>query len=339
MDDDFSPILDQGDVEAPGGIKSRFTRRAAIPIAVEAGVSRVLVSSEGVFVSEDSQSLGERVWGRAQRWVKVDVSPHPLAFELPLLDPAGRGDFIVKISVMVTVSDPAIVARKGLKQARSYVEPALRMAVAGVKFDEAKRASMSLRQLPEDTANCLSALVNQPLGGVPDGLTAVVAAVSVEFDSTTSSHLAALTEQAHRGEQVDAKEVVEAKLRDHDITKRNTWRDALGAELSDPQQRLIELAITDPSREGIAQFVEQANALESANRDSFVRLLTLMIEKDYVERDDPLYKAAVSLLQSLQSEAKIPMLGASEPQRRIAGGDDPPADVIEHDAVPTDEDE
>ena len=322
-EDDFSPMVGQGDVEAATGLKSRFSRRTPMPVAAEAGISRVLISSDGTFMAEESQSVGERYWGRIERWIKVDVSPHTLAFEIPLPDPSGRGDFLAEITVIATVTDPATAAKKGLTRVRSYVEPALRMALAAVSLDDEQRASMPMAKLREDTrTRVLGNLANRPLAGLPDGLAAHVASVAVEFDQATSSHLALLAEQARLAERVDAEAVVDAKRTGHEITSRTTWRDAIGDRLSDPQQRLIELAISDPTRENIAQVIDQANALEASHRDSFVHLLTLMIEKDYVERDDPLYNAAVSLLHSLQSQAKIPMLGSTERPRLAIASDD-----------------
>ncbi len=309
-EDDFSPIVDRGEVAAASGLRSRFGRRGDAPVASESGISRVFINSDGQFISEGSLSAGERYWGRLQGWVKVDISPHTLKFKLPVADPSGRGDFIAQITVIASVIDPAEAAHAGLKSVREFVEPVLGMKLGTIELGgDSQRAGMSMAQLRADTTRRISAgLAEQPLTGLPAGIGARVASVTVTFDESTSTHLAGLTKLVRQGDLVDAEHAIAQKNTEHDIQTRKAWRDALGDLLTDPQRRVIELVAADPSPQTIAQVIQQSAALEAANRDSFVSLLNQMIDKDYVERGDPLYDAAVSLLHSLQDQAHIPMV-------------------------------
>lgn len=88
--DDFSPIMEQGALEAASGMLGRITRRRELP-AVGVGVEVVLADKDGKPVAGGRQiSGGEKYWAKAASWIKVDVAEHALDFKIPF--PTQQGE-------------------------------------------------------------------------------------------------------------------------------------------------------------------------------------------------------------------------------------------------------
>jgi hypothetical protein len=269
---------------------------------------RILIDGNGTFIDEAGrQSAGERYWSRARAWVNVDVSPHTLAYEIPLLDPAGRAGFVATVTVTCSVDDALAAARQGVTSVKSFLEPAIVNAVNrsyienGPARPDPILALNDVRQQAE--AAVRQSVEGERIEGSPEWLSARVASVLVRFDEETAKHHAELVGLARAGQVIDADAGNQDKERTHAIRTRAEWRDALVPYLSDPAKRAFEIVLSDPTDRNIAAVVAQVNDADRERRDALVNLLQTMIAKDYVDKGDPMYEAAVDLLNSLRSGA------------------------------------
>src|ERR1700694_5802468 len=127
--DDFSPIVDQGTLAEASGIFGRIMRRRELP-AVGVGVELVIADKAAKPVASGKEiSAGEKFWGNAASWIKVDVAEHALEFRIPFADPTGRVGFIAAVTVGARVVNSSEVAASAIASVKGLLEPALTEAV------------------------------------------------------------------------------------------------------------------------------------------------------------------------------------------------------------------
>jgi hypothetical protein len=326
---DFSPIADRGELELPTGLRARFRRKAALQ-PIDLGFKRILVGANGVYADESEQTAGERYWSSKRSWVKVDVRPHTLRYEVPVTDPRSGAGFVAAISLVATVVDATAIAKQGIDTVSSFLEPSVLEAIRGVSIDLEPSTADPIRVLSE-TRQRVEALLSKALQGtqlhdLPRGLSARITSISVEFDAATQHHHADLIARTRTGELIEADAVNKEKETHHAIAQRQRWRDELSAHLADPARRAFEIVLSDPTPANIAMVVAQANDADRERRGALVEVLQSMIAKDYVDKGDPIYQAAVTLVESLQEGLQVtpPALEGPAAQAAIAKAEPEP---------------
>lgn len=316
--DDYSPIADQGELDAPAGFFGLLTKKRELPV-VGGGFRLVLIDKHGKPISSDDRpTAGEKRFAGARSWVKVDVGAHMLDHTVPFRDPTGHAGLRAAVSVRCSVVDPYAIAEKALESVGRLVHTALGEAIARIASDvtaspeqsadpvaalaEARRsAEQRLRQ----------ALVGKSCALAEPGIAAEVESVSVSFDDATEKYYDQLISGV-RGDTVrGAERGREASETAHTLALRAQWRDALRPFLSDPATRAFEVVFADPSRENIASVVDHLNSTEEGMREQVFHVLSSLIEKDHLHKTSELPAAMDAIIGSLQRQR--PSLSAPEP--------------------------
>lgn len=336
--DDFSPIVEEAELAPASGLLDRVLRRRELS-PVEAGFVRVLVGEDGKMRSAgQSPSPGEKRWGRTQKWIKVDVGHHTLEYAIPFLDPSGKVGFTATVSVSVTVSDPQAAAGEGSRSVKSLLMPLLRDEViraasqiqpaAAPNGEDPEPIAMltSARQHADETVR--EALTRGP-HNQPGWLSLQVVSVSVAFDEQTARHHAELVERARRGELIEAGAMNDRREAEGSVMVRDVWRKSLLPHLSNPSQRVFEVAFANPTDQNIAMVSAQATANELALLSQALEMIETMVEKNMVDKDDPIYATIKTISGRLDGVflpgvSPVPIAPAASKQ-----GLDAPTDVLQ----------
>jgi hypothetical protein len=292
--DDFAPMVEHGELEPTTGLRGRMRRRHD-SAHVDAGFVRVLIAENGSPIPTGELTAGEKRWGRAQSWVKVDVSHHTLDYAIPFSDPTGRAGFTARVSVRACVADPGEVAKQGIVSAKDFLLPAVRRVVVqastAIKKTKQSDPTVALTEMHTQADLLVRNAVQGPVHEAPPWLDAEFVSAAVEFDSATERHHAELVNSTRRGELIDAHQVNDVKATRATLAVRAIWREELLPHLSDPAQRVFEVAFANPSQQNLARAVDQVTGAEGQFMLQGLEVLKTMIEKDYVDKDDPFYKA------------------------------------------------
>lgn len=296
--DDFSPIVEQGELPPGSGLRLRARRRPELG-PLDAGFVRVLVGDDGSMIAEHARTGGERQWSRPRSWIKIDVGDHTLEYEVPFFDPTGRIELKARVSVRASVCDPTEVAARGIVSVKKDLESAIQEVVYGaVDATKPVRERDAVSALNESRRRAEVSVRSAARGTVPDvprWLDAKFLSVSVSLDGATSRQRADLVGSEFKGQKIDAEALNDAKSARAEAAIRAIWRDELLPYLSDPTQRVFEVAFADPSRENLARAVDQVSGAELRLLSEGFELLQTMVEKDYVDKDDPFYTAIVAM--------------------------------------------
>jgi hypothetical protein len=304
--DDYSPVVEQGELEPGSGLRARLRRREELA-PLGAGFVRVLLAEDGTPLVGDKQlTPGEKRYMRARSWIRVDVGHHRLDYGVDFSDPSGRADFTATIAVDVAVCDAVELVRQGVTNVRDVLEPALRRAVADVgESGEAPAAESvddqiaALTTMRQRARARIRGLEEQPLRGLPSWVTATVVSTVVDFDEGTRSHYDQLVRLAQQGQVIGASAKNDELRTIGELTVRRLWREDLLPHLSDPSRRVFEQAFAKPTAENIAMAVGQANQREMVLLQEVVRSFETMAKEGIVEKDDPGIRAFVGLVQRL----------------------------------------
>jgi len=328
VSDDFSPMVEQGELEPVPGRLGRLRRRHDLA-PVEAGFVRVLIVEDGSPILAHDLTGGERKWGRARSWVKVDVGYHTLDYAVSFSDPTSRAGFVARVNVRARVRDAGEVTRQGIVSVKDFLLPAVRLVVAQASSTiKPARDPDPIAALAEMRAQAEVHVRRAVQGAVPDvpnWLDAEFVSVTLGFDDGTQRHHAELVNRTRQGELIDANTVNEEKETKAALAVRAIWRDALLPHLSDPSRRVFEVAFANPTQQNLAQAVQQVSTTELELLGQGFDLLTKMVDKDYVDKDDPFYKAIVAMSGKLANHLYLPGaaggLSGLSPQDGLPSGD------------------
>lgn len=330
MPDDYSPVVEQGELEVASGL-SRLRRRQQLA-PVGAGFRRVLLDENGEPLHGDNATPGERRNTPARNWVRVDVGHHRLEYRVGFSDPSGHAGFVATIAVEAAVVDAVEMVRYGTSSVKDVLEPALQRTVVDANgsgkalTDDGRIGRLTkMRQLARASTRKLE---HKTLDALPSWLSATVQSTSVDFDDTTQRHYRELVELDQQGDVIDARSKNDERLTLGQINVRNLWREDLMPHLSSPSQRVFEQVYANPTDQNIAAAVHQANERELALLQEVVRSFEMAAKEGFVEKEDPAIQALLRLVERLPH-----MVSASEPALPQGARQD----VV--DAAPTPEDQ
>jgi hypothetical protein len=329
--DDFSPVVEQGELELASGLLDRLRRRREL-MPVGPGSVRVLLDEDGMPIRSAAQLTGgEKRWSRARSWVRVDIGHHTLDYRIAFSDSSGRAGFVATIKVEATICDPAQAVQEGAAGVKGFLEPALARMVgeadggdgAAADSGNALDALMAMRRNAEAKVRAVRGSVPE----LPRWLEAKVLSATVAFDGDTQRHHTDLVEAARRGQRVEAdRERIEAEsINEQTATKgqiaiRKLWRDDLLENLSDPSRRVFEIAFANPTDANIARAVDAANQHEQQMAAGVIEVIQQMIDKNYIDKDDPIYRTVAALgkrLQNVVLRSASPAIAAPDDQEGI----------------------
>ena len=332
--DDFAPMVEQGELEAASGLVGRRRRRHDLA-PVDAGFVRVLVGDDGSLVAAHGLTGGEKRWGRARSWVKVDVAQHALDYAVAFADPTGRAGFEALVTVRAAVEDPLEVVRKRITSVRDFLLPAVRRVVLraseAIEPTSARDPIVALTTMRQRADVCLRLAVDGPVVEAPKWLAAEFVSVTVEFDQDTQAHHTGLVGRERDGELIDFDQVNEEKRTTASLAVRALWREELLPHLSNPAQRVFEVAFADPTQQNLARAVEQVTSAELQLLSQGFEMLRTMVDKDFVDKDDPFY-AAIEAMSGKLTHLYLPGAAGAlrgAPQSGLGLGDDAD-EVIDH---------
>lgn len=336
--DDYSPIVERGELEATSGLFARGRRRKDLG-PVESGFVRLLIGDDGSPLPSNDLTAGEKHWARPRSWIKVDIGYHTLDYTVGLSDPTGRAGFTARVSVRASVCDAGGVTRQGVTSVRDFVLPAVRRAVvqAGSVIEPSVKQNpiAALTETRQRADAGVRSLADGPVSGIPDWLEAEFVSVTLDFDDATRRHLAELVDRTRQGELVDVDSVVQAKKTKAELAMRTLWREELLPHLSDPAQRVFEVAFANPTQANLAKAVDQVSHEEMVLVSEGFELLKTMVNNDYVDKDDPFYAAILAMNEKmshlyLRGTAAALSAGSTKAELPTAG-DEPPTDALDHD--------
>jgi hypothetical protein len=336
--EDYSPIVDRGDLEVPRGFLERMTGKRDLPSA-GMGVELILAGNDGKVIATGSDiSAGEKYWRRATSWVKVDVSEHTLDIKLAVNDPAVLADFVAAVTVGVSVVKARLVAERGILSVSDAVAPVLqntiasatRPATASDDLEPAGRLEKA-RQTTETAIR--DTLVGKPLENLPDWVSTQVKAVSVEFDEKTRQHYDELIAHGRKKQTINADEDNQDLQTGRGLKRDEMVREALRPHLMNPAWRAFEAAIKDPTPANIARAVAEANASDNAQLELKFQFLNQLMETNYVNDWEQLRDAMdqVQLTKDNSAESSTPAtMGPGDAQPAIEAE----AHTVEHQTEP-----
>lgn len=318
---DFAPVAEKGELQAARGLLGRLGRRHDLE-PLDGGFARILLDEQGnPIVSGEQISAGQKYWARARSWVKIDIGTHRLQYDVEFSDPSGSAGFIAEISVTASVKDAAGAAQDGCTSAEEILVPVLREAIevasgkaASPTGDGPITALSSAREQARAAARKL--VGREP--DVPAWLAAQVKAVSVDFDSTTAKHYADLVDKKHGSHLIEAEGEHDQRKAELMLKIRGIVRESLEPHLRDPVGRQIEAVIAEPSTENLNAFASKMAAGDLARQQAGITLIETLMDKDYVDKDDPLHVALLKMGPKL-----IESLSA-DPQPALGSGSSPP---------------
>lgn len=327
--DDYSPITDQGELEAPGGLFGLLTKKQELPV-VSGGFRLVLIDKHGKPISSaDRPTAGEKRFAGARSWVKVDVSAHMLEHTVSFRDPTGQVGLQAAVSVRCSVIDPCAVAEKPPGSVGRIVQTALREAIARIASEAAPSTDQSADTVAALTEARRSAeqqlrqaLVGKACTLAEPAIEAEVESVSVSFDDATQEYytqlIAGVRDDTMRGAE-RGREVTETA---HEIGLRKQWRDALTPYLSNPALAALELVFADPSQQNIAKVVDHLNSTEESMREQVFHVLSSLIEKDHLHKTSELPAAVDAIMGSWQRRQQPSLSAPSSPNVIEAGAEE-----------------
>jgi hypothetical protein len=326
--DDFSPVAEEGRFKAETGLLGRLRRRNDLE-PLSGGYARVLLDEQGAPVLAGEQiSAGQRYWSRARSWMKVDVRRHTLEYEIKFSDPSGQAGFVATITVACSVKDPKAAAVEAADSVKDVLVPALRGAIkrasgtgSAIGDDDPVAALSTMRAHAERAAEEVVGEVS----GIPAWLSAEITAISVDFDAATAGHRDELVKRSRDGQLIVADGANKKIETTTSMEIREIVRNSLTPHLANPATRAIEVVASDPSPENIDALVATLNSVEADQQSATIALLQELIEKDYLDKEDPIYKAIVDVAAKVIrgepfSEARS-SLGMGAPVKEIAGGE------------------
>jgi len=324
---DYSPIVDEGELEGGTGLLGRLRRREELG-PVGAGYMRILLDADRSAVAGGEQlSAGEKYWSRGARtWVKVDVGEHPLTYDVGFSDPSGQAGFVATVSVRCSVKDASTAAVQGATGVRRFVEPALQQAVArtgrGIPpATDVDGPVATLTKLLDNADATVRESVTGAVDDLPGWLEARVTSARVQFDEETAKHHAELVATTR---DIDVERLTGDKDRLHmenEMSVRAIVRENLAPYLADPVMRGFETVFADPSPANVDRVVGQVTA---TNRDMILSILERLAEKDLLDKGDAAVNGAVeALLAALKGvpfESGAAALGAGGVAGALGGG-------------------
>lgn len=316
MADDYSPVVEEGELEAGSGFLARLHRRQELT-PVSPGFRRVLLDADGSpFTSAEKFTPGERRNTNARRWARVDMRHHRLEYRVAFSDTSALANFVADVAVAASVIEPVKMLEYGAaKGVKDVIEPALNRAIGGVSRTDASKQKESdaamLAHLRQRIAVGLRDLENTTLKGVPEWLTVTV---QVEFDEGTREHYDELVKLEQRLQLTDVRQRNEQKETEGKIKVRDLWRKDLLPNLSNSSLRVFEEVYANPTDANIRAAVGQANERELLILREVLGTFENMAKDGFYEKDDPTVRALAGLVNRLPQLFPVgdPMLQEGE---------------------------
>jgi hypothetical protein len=331
--DDYSPVVEEGELEAGSGFLARLRRRQELT-PVSPGFRRVLLDADGSpFTSAEQFTPGERRNTNARRWARVDMRHHRLEYRVAFSDTSALANFVADVAVDASVIDPVTMLEYGATTGvKDVIEPALNRAIGGVSRAGASQQEESdaamLARLRQEIAVGLRDLENRTLDGVPVWLTVTVQTIQVEFDKGTREHYDELVKLEQRLQLTDVRQRNEQKETEGKIKVRDLWRKDLLPNLRDSSLRVFEEVYANPTDANIRAAVGQANERELLILREVLGTFENMAKDGFYEKDDPTVRALAGLVSRLPQLFPVsdPMLQEGDQGTVIdAPGDSPEA--------------
>jgi hypothetical protein len=302
--DDYSPVVEEAELEAGSGFLARLRRRQELT-PVSPGFRRVLLDADGSpFTSAEQFTPGERRNTNARRWARVDMRHHRLEYRVAFSDTSALANFVADVAVDASVVDPVMMLEYGAATGvKDVIEPALNRAIAGVSRADSPKQKESdaamLAHLRREIAVGLRDLESRTLDGVPEWLTVTVQTIQVEFDKGTREHYDELVKLEQRLQLTDVKQRNERKETEGKIQVRDLWRKDLLPNLSNSSLRVFEEVYANPTDANIRAAVGQANERELMILREVLGAFENMAKDGFYEKDDPTVRALAGLVSRL----------------------------------------
>jgi hypothetical protein len=337
--DDYSPMVEQGELEAASGLRARLRRRQELA-PVSSGFERVLLAEDGSpLLGNDPLTPGEKRYTRARSWVRVDTGHHRLEYRVGISDPGGSADFLATIAVEATIVDAIEAVRHGASSVKDSLEPTLRRAVvdageSGETVTDSNRHA-ALTSMRRNARAQIGELEGQKLKGLPVWLSATILSTTVDFDEKTKRHYEQLVELAQQGQVIEATSENDQKRTKGEITVRGLWREDLLPHLSNPSRRVFEQVMANPTDENIATAVRQADERELILLQEVINAFQMAAKEGFVEKDDPTIRALAGFVGRLPQIISGGEPGLAEGEaRKTIDADARPGD--KHDTIDAD---
>ncbi len=303
MADDYSPVIEEGELEVGSGFLARLRRREELK-PVSPGFRRVLLDAQGAaFASAEHFTPGEKRYTNARRWARVDMRHHRLEYRPTFSDASGRANFVAHVALDANVVDPVEMLGYGAAGVKDVLEPALNRAIAdAVKADRSahdESDAAMLAHMRQEVADRLRSLESRPLDGVPAWISATVQTIQVDFDQGTREHYEELVKLEQRLQLTDVRQKNEQKETEGKIKIRDLWREDLLPRLSNSSSRGFEEVYANPTDENIRAAVHQANERDLLILREVLGTYEKMARDGFYEKDDPTVRALSKLVSSL----------------------------------------
>ena len=302
--DDYSPVVEEGELEVGSGFLARLRRRQELA-PVSPGFRRVLFDADGSpFISAEQFTPGERRKTNARRWARVDMRHHRLEYRVAFSDTSALANFVADVAVDASVVEPVKMLEYGAANGvKDVIEPALSRAIGGVSRTDTPKQKESdaamLAHLRQEITVGLRDLENGTLNGVPEWLTVTVQTVQVEFDKGTREHYDELVKLEQRLQLTDVRQRNEQKETEGKIKVRDLWRKDLLPNLRNSSLRVFEEVYANPTDANIRAAVGQANERELMILREVLGTFENMAKDGFYEKDDPTVRALAGLVNRL----------------------------------------
>ncbi len=331
---DFSPIVEQGDLEIEGGLFSRLKRRRELA-PISPGYTRVLLDGNGNPI--DQQTAGQKYWSRARGWVRVDVRSHPLEYAVKFPDPTGLAGFVAEVSLSARVNDPDGAVAEGADSVEDFLHPTLQKAVRqahgkAADVDPSASPVEVLNNLRLNATENLESLLG-PLEDLPPWLSAKVTAVTVELDETTAKHREELVGKLRAVAVADADRLGETAKARNELEVRRIWEDGLAGRLADPERRALMRLAADPSKENVDDVAAEFNQLDAEKRAAVLGFFRLAVEEGHFPEDEGLLDA----FRQMEAQMAMPQgaLGVGRKPEQVEAPKDEVTPVLDAETMET----
>ncbi len=297
--EDFSPIVEEAQLDASGGLLSRLRRRQEVT-PLSAGFERVLLDEDGSPPPGGQLSAGQKYWSRARSWAKVDVGLHNLSFDIRFSDPTGTAGFVAKLAVATKVENAAGAVSSGATSVKEFLEPALSQAISEVRLEahpgDGEDPAAALTAMAAEANTALGKALKGDVPGLPDWLSAQCSSVVVNLDAETAKHRDELVGRARGGQLLKADGANKQIERVQEMDMRDFVRERLAPHFTDPVARIFELVAADPSQQNIEKAVGAVSGMENEHRAAVLSVLEDAINNDLLDVEDPMYQAMVEMV-------------------------------------------
>jgi hypothetical protein len=346
LPDDFTPIVDEQQIEHARGLLARRKQRTLPPVG--RGYERVLIAQDGTVTP--GTTAGSNYWAPGTSWAKVDMSAHDLAYEFAIEDRFGLGGCVATLTVTTRIIDSSKVVRRRTPSVKGVIEPLLREFVS-VQLNEVRKperesedALRTAGRAPSSETIRLMEVYRNRLEGklregvakpdpitVPTWIALSITSVDVEYDASTARYRDDLLAANREAYVIAAKGEGQLTGADVEIDLRERWRTTLTRGLSDPAARLIEAAAADPSPENIQAIAARMDAADDQLRAMWLEAMKVLAANNYDLNDPKVFTMVAGVLQTHPTTTATAVTTGPLPPEAINTSKDQEAEDIQID--------